>query len=163
MKFIGTLLCTLLFAAAINAQQTMPSVEVKTLEGRTVNLQDYANNGKITVFSFWATWCAPCKRELDAIADIYPDWQEEYDVEVVAVTIDTRQQVSKVPAMVKSKNWDYIILSDTQGAAQQVLNFQAIPQTFVTDKDGNIIYSHSSYVPGDEYELEDKIKEAANK
>ena len=162
MRIFFSLLCFLAFTA-LSAQSTMPSVEVKTLKGKTVNLQDYANNGKITVFSFWATWCAPCKRELDAIAEIYPDWVDEYDVEVVAVTIDTRQQLSKVPAMVQSKQWDYIVLSDAQGAAQQALNFQAIPQTFVTDQNGNIIYSHSSYVPGDEYELEDKIKAAAGK
>lgn len=163
MKFLGTLLCCLLFAFGADAQKTIPSVKVKTLEGQTVDLKDYANNGKITIFSFWATWCAPCKRELDAVAEVYPEWVEDYDVELVAVTIDTRQAMSKVPAMVKSKNWEYIVLSDTQGLAQQVLSFQAIPQTFVTDKDGNIIYSHSGYQPGDEYELEDKIKKAAKK
>jgi thiol-disulfide isomerase/thioredoxin len=77
---------TLVFAAfTLNAQQTIPDVTVKTLDGHIVNLQEsYANNGKITILSFWATWCKPCQKELDAIADLYPDWQEMYDVEVVA-------------------------------------------------------------------------------
>jgi len=51
--------------------QTIPSVDVKTLEGKTVNIQDYVGQGKITVISFWATWCSPCKRELDAISEMY--------------------------------------------------------------------------------------------
>ena len=77
---------------------TLPAVNVKTMEGKSVNIQDLVGNGKITVISFWATWCSPCKRELDAIADIYPDWQEEFDVELLAVTIDDARGVAKVPA-----------------------------------------------------------------
>jgi cytochrome c biogenesis protein CcmG/thiol:disulfide interchange protein DsbE len=144
-------------------QKTLPSVEVKTLNGKTINIQEFANNEKITVLSFWATWCSPCKKELDAIADIYPDWQEEYDAELVAITIDTQRALAKVKPMVESKGWEYTILSDANQKLQQALNFQTIPQTFLLDKDGNIIYSHSGYVPGDEYELEDKIKAAAEK
>ena len=40
----------------------------------------------------------------------------------------------------------------------RTLNFQSIPQTFVVDKNGNILYTHSGYVAGDEYELEKKLK-----
>jgi peroxiredoxin len=144
-------------------QRTLPDVNVKTLDGQQISIKDFAEDGKITVLSFWATWCSPCKKELDAIADIYPDWQEEYDVEVVAVTIDTQRALAKVKPMVEAKGWEYTVLSDANQELRQALNFQTIPQTFLLDKDGNIIYAHSGYVPGDEYELEDKIKEASKK
>ena len=42
-------------------QKQIPSVEVKTLDGQSVDIQEYAQNGKITVVSFWAIWCSPCK------------------------------------------------------------------------------------------------------
>lgn len=145
-------------ATFATAQKTMPSIEVKDLKGQTVDLKSYANNGKVTVFSFWATWCAPCKKELDAIADLYEDWKADYDVEIVAVSIDTRRQFAKVPSIVATKGWEYDILSDTNQTSQNALNFQSIPQTVVLDKEGNIAYSHNGYVPGDEYELEEKIK-----
>jgi len=68
-----------------------------------------------------------------------------------------------VPGMVESKGWEYTILSDSNQKLQQALNFQTVPQTFVLDATGAISYSHSGYLPGDEYELEDVIKELAEK
>jgi len=152
-----------LFTISLYAQSEMPSIDVKTLDGQTINIQDYAENGKITIISFWATWCSPCKKELDAIADMYEDWQEDYDVELLAITIDTQRALAKVPGMVESKGWEYTILSDSNQKLQQALNFQTVPQTFVLDATGAISYSHSGYLPGDEYELEDVIKELAEK
>ena len=142
---------------------TLPAVNVKTMEGKSVNIQDLVGNGKITVISFWATWCSPCKRELDAIADIYPDWQEEFDVELLAVTIDDARGVAKVPGMVAAKGWEYKILSDSKQELQRALNFQTVPQTFLLNATGEIVYTHSGYSPGDEYELEDHIKKVAGK
>ena len=142
---------------------TLPAINVKTLEGKSVNIQDMVGKGKITVISFWATWCSPCKRELDAIADMYPDWQEDYDVELLAITIDDARGVAKVPAMVASKGWEYKILSDSKQDLQRALNFQTVPQTFLLNAAGEIIYTHSGYSPGDEYELEEQIKKAAGK
>ncbi|MCB0549024.1 MAG: TlpA family protein disulfide reductase [Phaeodactylibacter sp.] len=139
-------------------QKSLPSAEVKTLDGQSVDIQEYARNGKITVISFWATWCSPCKKELDAIADLYEGWQEEYDMELVAITMDTQRALAKVKPMVESKGWPFTILSDANQVLRNSLNFQTIPQTFLLDQQGNIVFTHSGYVPGDEYELEEKIK-----
>lgn len=153
-----TALALILSVGTLMAQKTVPSVEVKTLEGKTVNIQDYLGKGKPVVLSFWATWCAPCKKELDIIADMYPDWQEQ-GVELLAITIDDARQLAKVPGMVASKGWEYTIISDSKQQLQRSLNFQTVPQTFLVDGEGNIVYSHSGYQPGDEVELEDKIME----
>ena len=160
-----TVTALLVFAVSALAQdsKSIPSVEVKTLDGQTLDIKQYAEDGKITIPSFWATWCSPCKKELDAIADLYEEWQEEYDAELVAVTIDTQRALAKVKPMVESKGWTYTILSDPNQQLRNALNFQTIPQTFVLDKDGNIVYNHNGYVPGDEYELEDKLKELSGK
>jgi len=143
MKLIK--LFALVFAVCITStsfgQQNLPNVNVKDLAGKTVNIQDFANNGKITVISFWATWCSPCKKELDAIADMYEDWQADYDMELVAVTIDNARALSKVPAMVETKGWDYIVLSDAKQELQRALNFQSVPQTFLINEKGEIVYS----------------------
>jgi peroxiredoxin len=164
IQLFTSVFCLLASATVVFAQKSIPSVDIKTLDGKTVNIQTYTHqSGKITVLSFWATWCKPCQQELDAIAEVYPEWQEKYGVQLVAVTIDTQRALSKVGPMVESKGWEYIILSDPNGAMPAALNFQSIPQTFLLDAKGNVIYEHTGYIPGNEYELEDKIKEAAGK
>ena len=126
-------------------------------DGKTVNIQDYVGNGKITVMSFWATWCSPCKIELDAINEIYADWQEDYDMELLAVTIDDQRTLAKVHALVETKGWEYTILADVKSDLKKALNFQTVPQTFLINQEGEIVYTHSGYNPGDEFELEEKI------
>lgn len=166
MKLVKYLLATALLLASVHLSaqnKTLPEVSVKNLDGETINIKDFATNGKITVLSFWATWCHPCKRELDAIADLYPDWQEEYDMELVAITIDDARSLRKVKPMVASKGWEYTVLSDVNEDLKRALNFQTVPMTYLIDQNGNIIYEHNSYTPGDEYELEDKIKKLAGK
>jgi cytochrome c biogenesis protein CcmG/thiol:disulfide interchange protein DsbE len=160
-KLFLTLAVVLFAGASMFAQKSLPDVNVKTLDGQTVNLKEtYGQaDGKVTIFSFWATWCSPCKKELDALADIYPEWQEDHNVELVAITIDTRRALAKVPVMVETKGWEYTILAGDQQEMQNAFNFSTIPQTFVVDKEGNIAFTHNGYVPGDEYELEEVVKE----
>ncbi|MBK9338727.1 MAG: TlpA family protein disulfide reductase [Lewinellaceae bacterium] len=139
--------------------KTLPSAKIKTLEGQTLDVQELGKTGKITVISFWATWCSPCKKELDAILDYYPEWQKKYDMELVAVSVDDPRTVAKVPAMVAQKNWPYRILHDFNKEFQQVANVASVPYTILLDSKGNVVYEHTGYAPGDELELEDRMKE----
>ncbi|MCB0652371.1 MAG: TlpA family protein disulfide reductase [Saprospiraceae bacterium] len=145
-----------------DGNQKLPDTEIRTLDGQVTNLTQYvgsdAEKGKITVISLWASWCKPCQTELDAIADLYDEWQEEYDMQLIAITIDTQRALAKVKPIVESKGWEYIILSDANQALKNTLNFQSIPHTLLVDQNGNIVDVHSGYSPGNEYELEDKIK-----
>jgi len=145
-------------SAFVMPYSTVPSANVKTLEGKTVNIKDYIKKDKLTILSFWATWCSPCKRELDAISEIYMEWQEEYDVELLAITIDDARTMAKVPALVETKGWEFTILSDSKKELQKAMNFQTIPQTFLVNGKGEIVYTHSGYNPGDEFELEEEMK-----
>jgi peroxiredoxin len=132
---------------------------VKTLDGKTVNVQDYIGKGNPVIVSFWASWCSPCKRELDAMTEIFPEWKENYKVELLAITIDDSRGLAKVPGIVTSKSWPFTVLADTKQELQQSLGFQTVPETFLLDGAGNIVYTHSGYNAGDEFELEEKIKE----
>ncbi len=156
-----------LFASVFNITEPVatanpfPSADLKTLDGSTVNTTDFFKEGKITVISFWATWCSPCKRELDAIAEYYEEWEEDYNVQLLAVTIDDARSLAKIPATVETKGWDYTILADTNQDLMRALNFQTIPQTFLVDQNGNIAYTHNGYNSGDEFELEEEIMKLA--
>ncbi len=159
--FLPTLLFTLISLASF-AQKTVPDVEVKTLEGQSVSIQEYLNDGKLTVMSFWATWCSPCKKELNTLMDYYEEWQEKYNMKLLAITIDNSRAIRKVKPMVDNFGWDYTVLSDVNEDLKKAMNFQTVPQTFVVDAEGNIVYSHSGYTPGDEEELENVLAEYAS-
>ena len=154
----------LCFAIVANAQKTIPNVNVKTLDGQTVNLKNYAaSSGKTLIIDFWATWCSPCKKELDAVAEYYEDWQKKYNVELLAITIDNQRALPKVPGIVESKGWEFTIFSGNEEEMRNAFNFQTIPQTLVIDKNGYIVFEHNGYVPGDEEELEKAVVKAAGK
>jgi thiol-disulfide isomerase/thioredoxin len=137
---------------------------VKTLDGQTIDLKKYAAGlNKTVIIDFWATWCSPCKKELDAIMEYYEDWKTDYNVELIAITIDNQRALPKVPAMVESKGWGYTVFSGNEEAMRNAFNFQTIPQTLVATKDGVVIFEHNGYVPGDEEELEKILAKAAGK
>jgi len=144
---------------AFTGDKKFPAASVKTLDGKTVNVQDYIGKGNPVIVSFWASWCSPCKRELDAMTEIFPEWKENYKVELLAITIDDSRGLAKVPGIVTSKSWPFTVLADTKQELQQSLGFQTVPETFLLDGAGNIVYTHSGYNAGDEFELEEKLKE----
>ena len=147
-----------LTAVAFAQNKTLPAVSVKTLEGQTINVQDLGKTGHITIISFWATWCSPCKKELDAVKDYYSEWQEKYGVELIAVSVDDARTAAKIPAMIQEKGWEYRILVDSNKNFQTAANIVSVPYTILLDEKGNVVFEHSGYTPGDELELEEQIK-----
>lgn len=148
---------------SVETSKKLPDITIADLQGKPVSIQEYAKKSPLTIMSFWATWCAPCKRELDAIAELYPDWTAAYNVNLVAITIDNARALTQVKPLVEEKGWEFDILVDNKQELQQGLNFQAIPQTFVVNAAGDVLYQHEGYTPGDEYELEKILKELSGK
>ncbi|GAB5552004.1 MAG: hypothetical protein Sapg2KO_15950 [Saprospiraceae bacterium] len=158
MKWISTTVVLLFIGSILSAQKQVPDVFLKTLKKQDVSLHKELKNADYTVLSFWATWCAPCKRELNTISEVYEDWQKDYKMQLIAVTIDDQRMLPKVPGIVSSNWWDYRVLADENSALRNALNVTAIPRTMIVDKNGTIVYDHNGYKPGDEVELEDKLK-----
>ena len=85
------LLTTLLSVMMLNTYAQLPKVTLKDISGKTVATDTLSNNGKPFIIDFFATWCKPCNRELDAISEVYEEWQEETGVKIIAVSIDQAQ------------------------------------------------------------------------
>lgn len=155
------LLCFLVFSFCGFSQNELPRIDLKTMDGKTFNSQDLAVDNKVTIISLWATWCVPCLKELDAINEVYQDWQDETNVELFAVSVDDSRTVKRVKPLINGKSWDYTVLLDTNNDFQRALGVATVPMTLLV-KDNQIVYRHAGYTPGAEFELYEKVKEFSN-
>lgn len=160
MKLFRALTLSIAVAfAAFAADAQLPSVNLKTLDGQTVNSATLSNDGKPFVISFFATWCKPCNRELKAISELYPDWQEETGMKLIAISLDQGQNINKVRPLVESEGWEYEILVDQNSDLSRALGVQMIPHLLILDGEGNIVESRSGYTDGAEGHIIEKIRE----
>ena len=137
----------------------LPQVTLKTMDGKAVRVDTLSNGGKPFVIDFFATWCKPCNRELDAISEVYADWQEETGVKIFAVSIDQGQNINKVKPLVDNHGWEYDVLLDPNGDLKRAFGIQMIPYVLIVDGQGNIVYRHAGYTDGEETELIEKVRE----
>ena len=146
-------------ALVANTFAQLPKVTLKDINGKAVTTDTLSNNGRPFIIDFFATWCKPCNRELDAIAEVYDEWVEETGVKIYAVSIDQAQNINKVKPLVDNHGWDYDVLLDPNSDLKRALGIQMIPYTLIVDGQGNIVYKHNGYTDGAEQELIDKVRE----
>ena len=163
MRKVGLLFATVFWGLTLHAQAGLPKLTLRNIEGKSVRLDTLSNQGKPMIVSFFATWCKPCNRELQAINEVYADWQEETGVKLIAVSIDQAQNINKVKPLVDEHGWPYEVLLDPNGDFKRALGIQMIPYVIVCDGKGNIVYKHNGYTEGAEAELIEKVKEACGK
>lgn len=157
-KNIFYLLLLPFFVSFQSDTRKIPSVDIKTLEGKSANSRNFSNDGKPIIISFWATWCSPCKKELNAIADVYDDWKKETGVKLIAVSIDDSKSSSKVAPYVNEKGWEYEEYLDLNSDFKRAMNVNMPPHTFILDGSGNIVWQHVGFKDGDEAQYIDVVR-----
>ena len=95
----------MLFCGLVYTQEMLPNVELKTLSNSTISTQKIASDNELIIISLWATWCVPCKNELDAVSELYQDWIDETNVIYYAVSIDDSRTANRIRPMVNGKDW----------------------------------------------------------
>jgi len=144
-------LWSLLLAFSLQAQQ-IPSATVVDMSGNKINFQDLVQSDHPVIVSFWATWCAPCINELDAISELYPDWQDETGVKLIAISLDDERTARRIKPLINGKGWEYEIYRDINNDLRKIYNIANPPYTLLI-KNGKIVATHSGYTPGSEEEL----------
>lgn len=150
-----------LFATSTLVAQEIPSTNLKTLDGQSINIQDAISDEGPTVISFWATWCKPCIKELTAFMDYAIDLEEEVGAKVLAVSIDDSRNSARIAPMVQGQGWEYTVLLDENQDLKRNLGIVNVPFTLVLNKEGEVVWKHSGYSPGDEEELAEVVEEVA--
>ena len=156
---VGICLSTLCYA-----QTDLPETVIKDVNtGKKVAFNDAVTKGKVTLISFWATWCAPCKKEIKNIKLKLDGWQKQADFNYMTVSIDESKAEGLVRTYAMSQGWNFPFYIDPNSDLKRSLNFQNVPFTVIVDKTGKVVYMHSGYEDGGEEEVFAKVKEYAGK
>ncbi|HMN32552.1 MAG: TlpA family protein disulfide reductase [Chitinophagaceae bacterium] len=162
MKKIVFVIASLFLSSLTFAQsQSLPNTSVRDINGKQISFSDAFEKGKVTLVSFWATWCVPCKQEIKNIKTKLPEWQKEVNFNYMTVSIDDARATAMVKTYAKSQGWTFPVLLDPNSDLKRSLNFQNVPYTLIVDKNGKIVYQHTGYEEGSENELFKKVKELA--
>ena len=158
-----TLLLTFALFVSVVVSAQVPSVVVENSKGEAFNTRTLLEEGTPMIVSFWSTSCKPCIRELDAVYEALPDWLEEAKFRVVAVSTDDSRLLAKAKSFAEGRGWgeDYVLLFDKNQDFMRAMNVSVVPHVFVIDGTGKIVYSHTSYVPGNELELFEAVKKCS--
>jgi len=152
------LMLFLLVSAFASAQKEMPAVSLKSENNKSYNVKtDFAEENKLYVFSFWATWCVPCIQELDAINQNYETWSKELNMEVIAISVDDSRTQKRVKPLLNGKKWPYTVLLDMNQDLKRALGIANVPYTIVV-KNKKVVYIHNGYSQGAETELYNQLK-----
>jgi len=150
----------LTFQAFSQNSNNIPQVDLKTLDGQVFNTQNIDNGDHPIILSFWATWCKPCIKELTAYNEHYIDWHEETGVKIIAVSVDNARSMARVAPFVNGRGWtDIQFYLDPNQDFKREMNIINVPHTLLLNKNNEVVWQHTSYSEGDEYELYDKLIE----
>jgi cytochrome c biogenesis protein CcmG/thiol:disulfide interchange protein DsbE len=139
-------------------QGNMPSIKVVDLDNKVVDLKTLSSNGRVTIISFWATWCGPCKMELQSYNKEFEKWKKEYNADFYAVSVDEEKTTDNLKSFSRAMGWTFNVLLDNKMEASKSFQISSIPFLIVIDKKGNVAHKQVGFSQTAEAELEAKLK-----
>ena len=134
----------------------LPDLSVKLLDGKQVRLSVLLEEGPLLV-SFWATWCAPCKKEMIFLEEFHQKYSEN-SFRVLAISTDSPKSMSKVKSYIRAKKYTFLVGIDPNQEIAKKMNALLMPTTLILNKDRKVSWYHQGFIPGDEKEIEAQIR-----
>ena len=134
----------------------LPDLSVRLLDGKQVRLSALLEEGPLLV-SFWATWCAPCKKEMIFLEEFHQKYNEN-SFRVLAISTDSPKSMSKVKSYIRAKKYTFLVGIDPNQEIAKKMNALLMPTTLILNKDRKVSWYHQGFIPGDEKEIEAQIR-----
>ena len=141
----------------VTAQSQEPYFRLRDLDNQWKEYADLKGS-KLTVVDFWATWCQPCVKSLPLMNDMAVKFADD-GVRFIGVSIDGTRNQSKIKPFIRSIGITYPIIRDVNSELMSDLSVTAVPTLLIYDSEGNQIYFHEGFRPGDELTIEQHIRE----
>lgn len=158
--FIYIISLAVVLLADTSSNSVVQNLSIKLLDGKEIKLYDLLEDGPILV-NFWATWCAPCKKEMIYFNKFQQKYKEN-GFKIVAISTDSPRSISKVKSYIRSKKYSFIVALDPNQQIAQKLNATLLPTSLLINQNRQIVWFHQGYIPGDEVEIEKKIRHLLN-
>jgi len=117
--------------------QRLPQFSLENKAGKSTPIASFA--GKSLVINFWATWCAPCRREIPLLETLHSEWTGR-EVSVIGIAVDYRDKVLEFADRFKI---NYPLLIGEQDALDAAAAFgvasPVFPFTVFTDRRGEVV------------------------
>jgi peroxiredoxin len=158
------ILCSILFVFPIskaqsdsesNSGRTAPNFKLENLDREIIELNDFIGTGPV-LLCFWSSCCKSAVAQVEAFSELYDDYKES-GFTMLAIATDDEKTVAKVKPYVKSKNYEFPVLYDTEGNVARSYYAFNVPFSVLINNSGIIVYSHLGYMKGDEIELVNKV------
>ena len=143
----------IIFLNSNNGTREAPEISANNPDGKPIKLSDL--RGKIVLIDFWASWCAPCRKENPTIVKLYEKYKDK-DFTILSVSLDQDLINWRGAIKIDGLKWPNHV-SDLKGWGSEVIssyNFDEIPHTVLVNKEGKIIGEDLRGI-----ELEQKIAE----
>lgn len=131
-----------------------PDFTLKSRSGKNVRLSDL--RGQVVMLNFWASWCGPCRQEMPLLEEMSKKY-ERLGFTLLGVNVD--EDSSKAEKLLEKIPVSFPVLYDNTSSVSELLNVDAMPTTYLIDRDGNLRFHHKGYKPGYEKSYEKQIKQ----
>ena len=130
-------------------EELIPAPDFKLTDqfGNEHSLSDY--RGKIVFLNFWATWCPPCRAEMPYIQELYEEYSQMEDSDVVILAVafpdyGRETDIDGVKSFLDENGYTYPVLMDEGATLLLQYYITAYPTTFLINPEGNVL----GYIPG---------------
>lgn len=169
MKYIFLLGFCFALTLSVSAQQEQPTIAFPfnftlfTPDSTPIQSVEVLKTGKPTVLAFWLTTCIPCMNEFAAYSQNLSDWKKQVDFNLVGISIDYQPRFRRIKELAQEKKWPFPVYWDRERNFKNILpgGLNGLPQVFVFDREGKLVWQHKGYYPGAEAETWGKVQEAA--
>lgn len=115
-----------------------PSIVFTAMNGSV--LSTYASYGKVIIIDFWATWCSPCRTQMEDLRQVYAEYSNK--CEIYSISTDLGDSLADIRDYADAEDMTWVVGSDTLQVNDQYWNVTAIPTLYVLDTEMNIVAHH---------------------